>query len=203
LPDTRIRTTVRHCRQRWHHRSVISHHRHFRGCALNQLSISSIQAMLAPAVLMTTAAILAAGVQTMYSSVNDRMRDMTAEKLARLTSSDGTLVRTDSLSTPAALRVALIDTQLPLLRTRHRLLRDALEVLYGCILLVVICMILIAIAVTLPAPAAGTAAVIIILSATIALLVGLLLVGLSVQRSVNAVDYEVDRVLALGSPDST
>jgi hypothetical protein len=146
---------------------------------------------------MTTAAILAGGVQSMYSSVNDRMRDMTAEKLTRLTALDGSLVPADSLSTSAALRVALIDKQLPLLRRRHRLLRDALATLYGCILLVVLCMILIAIAVTVPASAAGTAAVVTILSATIALLVGLLLVGLSVERSVNAVDYEVDRILGL------
>ena len=50
---------------------------------MTQVAISSIQSMIAPAVLMTTAAILAGGVQTMYSAINDRMRDMTTEKLVR------------------------------------------------------------------------------------------------------------------------
>ena len=39
-----------------------------------QTAISAIQAMLAPVVLMTTSAILAGGMQTMYAEVNDRMR---------------------------------------------------------------------------------------------------------------------------------
>jgi len=47
---------------------------------MSQAAISSIQAMLAPAVLITTAAILAGGIQTMYSAVNDRMRHMTSVK---------------------------------------------------------------------------------------------------------------------------
>jgi len=38
-----------------------------------------------------------------------------------------------------------------------------------------------------------------VLVATVVLLFGLALVALSVRKSVNAVDYEVDRTLALGS----
>lgn len=62
-----------------------------------QLAISAIQAMLAPVVLMTTSAILAGGMQTMYAEVNDRMRAMTAEKLSRLTGRNGDLVTVASL----------------------------------------------------------------------------------------------------------
>jgi hypothetical protein len=171
------------------------------GGRVSQAAISSIQAMLAPAVLMTTAAILAAGIQTMYSSVNDRMRNMAGEKLLRLTSTDGRLLDRRELNPATAFRVNEIDTQLPLLRSRHRLLRDALQLLYGVILLVVITMILIAVAITVPTNAAGTAALVTILAATAVLLFGLALVALSVRQSVNAVDYEVDRTLALGSSD--
>ena len=155
--------------------------------------------MLAPAVLMTTAAILAGGIQTMYSAVNDRMRDMAGEKLLRLTDANGRLYERRELGTAAAFRVDAIDTQLPLLRKRHGLLRNALELHYGAIVLVVITMILIAIAITVPAPAAGALALVIFLVATIALLVGLALVALSVRQSVNAVRYEIDRTLELGS----
>jgi hypothetical protein len=59
---------------------------------VTQTAISSIQAMLAPAVLMTTDAILVGGVQSMYAAVNDRMRDMTSEKVDRWTTSDGSLL---------------------------------------------------------------------------------------------------------------
>ena len=62
-----------------------------------QVAISAIQAMLAPVVLMTTSAILAGGVQTMYAQVNDRMRAMAAERLSRLTDTNGDLVAVASL----------------------------------------------------------------------------------------------------------
>jgi hypothetical protein len=48
-----------------------------------QVAITAIQAMLAAVVLMTTTAILAGGIRTMYANVNDRTRDMTAEMLTR------------------------------------------------------------------------------------------------------------------------
>ena len=166
---------------------------------MSQAAISSIQAMLAPAVLMTTAAILAGGIQTMYSAVNDRMRQMTGEKVTHLTGSDGRLVTRDELGSAAAVRVDEIDTELPVLRARHRLLRDALLFHYSAVGFVVVAMILIAVALTVPAPAAGTAALVLVLVATVALLFGLALVALSVRKSVNAVDYEVDRTLALGT----
>ncbi len=87
--------------------------------SMSQEEISSIQAMLAPAVLMTTAAIMANGIQSMYSAVNDRMREMTSEKLARFTRGDGGLLDRHQLSATAALRVDLIDAQLPRLLQRH------------------------------------------------------------------------------------
>ena len=117
---------------------------------MGQEAISSIQAMLAPAVLMTTAAITAGGIQTMYSAVNDRMSEMTSEKLTRFTGGDGELLDRHQLSASAALRVGQIDAQLPFLRQRHRSLRNALQLLYSAIVLVVVTMILIAVAITVP-----------------------------------------------------
>jgi hypothetical protein len=166
---------------------------------MSQEAISSIQAMLAPAVLMTTAAITAGGIQTMYSAVNDRMREMTSEKLTRFTGVDGGLLDRRELSATAALRVGQIDAQLPLLRQRHRSLRNALQLLYSAIVLVVVTMILIAVAITVPDRIAGTAALVSILAATAVLLAGIGFVGVSVMRSISAVDFEVDRTLELGS----
>jgi hypothetical protein len=75
--------------------------------------------------------------------------------------------------------------------------------LYSAIVLVVVTMILIAVAITVPEPVAGTAALVSILAATAALLAGIGFVGVSVMRSISAVDFEVDRTLELGSAAST
>ena len=158
--------------------------------------------MLAPAVLMTTTAILAGGIQTMFSAVNDRMRQMTSEKLVRFTGPDGRILARDELAMVAAVRVDEINTQLPLLRARHRLLRDALLLHYSAVVLVVVAMILVGVSLTVTAPAAGTAALVFVLVATVTLLFGLALVALSVRKSVNAVDYEVDQTLALGETNA-
>jgi hypothetical protein len=166
---------------------------------VSQVAIGAIQAMLAPTVLMTTAAILAGGVQTMYAAVNDRMRAMTAEKLSRLTGTDSALTRESGLPAATSERVAEIDAQLPLLLTRHRVLHNALQLLYAAVLTIVVAMILIAISITVPAPAVGDVALIVLLIATVVLLLGLLSVARSVYRSANAIDYEVERVLRLGS----
>ena len=154
---------------------------------MSQVAITSIQSMLAPVVLMTAASILAGGIQTMFAAVNDRMRAMAAGKLLRLTGPDGVLLETRALALAPSLRVA----QLPVLRERHRLLRDALQLCYATVLAVVISMVLVGVSLTIPAPAAGTAALVVLLTATTVLMLGLVLVAVSVRRSVTAVDYEV------------
>jgi hypothetical protein len=95
--------------------------------------------------------------------------------------------------------VRLIDEQLPLLRERHAFLRRALQALYTSVLFVVVSMLLIAVSITVPYAAAGTIALVAILVATGVLLAGLASIGISVRRSINAVDLEVDRTLAFGS----
>ena len=166
---------------------------------MDQAGIRAIQAMLAPVVLMSTAAILAAGIHTMYAGVNDRMRAMAAERLSCMTTSRGDLAQWADLPTGTKARLGLIDVQLPILVRRHLLLRNALLALYIAVLFVVVAMLLVAIAVTLPSSAVADAALIVVLLATSALLIGLMLVAASVRQSANAVDYEVDEILRLGS----
>jgi hypothetical protein len=166
---------------------------------VSQVAITAIQAMLAPVVLMTTAAILAGGVQTMYAGVNDRMRTLAAEKFSRLTGNDGGLTPKADLPLAAKERVAEIDAQLPLLLQRHRMLHDALQLIYLAILIIVVAMILIAISITVPAPGIGDAALGVVLGATILLLLGLVSLARTVHRSDNAIVYEVDHVLRIGS----
>ncbi len=112
---------------------------------MSQVAIGAIRAMLAPVVLMTVSAILAGGVQTMYAAVNDRMRAMTDEKLSHLTGGDEALTPITALASVARMGIGEIDAELPLLRQRHQMLRDALQLLYAAVLVVVVAMILIAV----------------------------------------------------------
>jgi hypothetical protein len=155
--------------------------------------------MVAPAVLMTTSAILAGGIQTMYAGVNDRMRAMTAERLSRLTDEHGQVMKVTDVTGAARERLKEIDTQLPLLLRRHRRIHDALMMIYVSVLVVVLAMVLIAVSISVPAPAVGDVALVLVLLATATLLVGVIQVALSVRQSLNAVDYEVERALRLGS----
>lgn len=166
---------------------------------MDQVAIRAIQAMLAPVVLITTAAILSGGIQTMYAAVNDRMRSMTAERLSRLTTSDGEFTSPSALPPSARERLRQIDTELPLLLRRHWMLHNVLMLIYTSVLLVVIAMVLIAVAITGPEPAAGDVALVVMLTATGTLMLGLVLVALTVRHSANAIDYEVQEVLRLGS----
>ncbi len=59
---------------------------------MNPIAVTAIQAMVAPVVLITTAAILSGALLTMYGSVNDRMRAMDGERLDILTGAAGTLL---------------------------------------------------------------------------------------------------------------
>jgi len=170
--------------------------------AVSQESITSIQDMLAPAVLMTGTAILAGTIQTQYASISDRIRNLSADRLGRLTDSNGDLLRRDELGVADMVRVDQIDMQLPVLTHRYRALHHAFQFVYGSMSLLVAGMILIAIDVTVPAPAVGPVAVVAVLLAAVALLAALTLPLLSVQQSVNAMAEEVERTLDFGSKSS-
>ena len=59
---------------------------------MNPIAVTAVQAMVAPVVLITTAAILSGALLTIYGSVNDRMRAMDHERLEILTGAHGTLL---------------------------------------------------------------------------------------------------------------
>jgi hypothetical protein len=166
---------------------------------VNPIAVTAIQAMVAPVVLITTAAILSAALLTMYGSVNDRMRAMDHERLTLLTAADGTLLSTADLRPGGRERLTQIDTQLPMLLRRHRLLHDAVLLIYAGVAVLVLSVVTIAIAVTERSDPAGTAALALVLAGTVMLLGGLLLAARSIIISTSAVDYEVRRTLSLGS----
>ena len=130
--------------------------------------------MVAPVVLITTAAILSGALLTMYSSVNDRMRAMDGERLGILTSAAGTLLSATEVPPAGRERLTQIDTQLPMLLHRHRLLHNAVLSIYAGVAVLVLSVIAIGVAVTDSSGAAGTTALALVLAGTVTLLGGLL-----------------------------
>ena len=168
---------------------------------MNPTAVRAIQAMVAPVVLITTAVILSGGLITMYGAVNDRMRQMTRERLDLLTGIDQSLLSIASLHGPRRERLTQIDTQLPMLLRRHHLLRNAVVVVFGCIGVLVISVLAIGVAVTTDSNAVGLAALVLVLTGTAILLLGLLLAARAVMISQDAVAYEVNRSLSLGESE--
>ena len=97
-------------------------------------------------------------------------------------------------------RLTQIDAQLPRLLRRHRLLHDAVLLIYAGVAVLVLSVITIGIAVTASSGAAcGTTALVLVLTGTVMLLGGLLFAARSIIISTGAIDYEVQRTLSLGS----
>ena len=162
-------------------------------------AVQAVQAMVAPVVLITASAILSGGIQSVYASVNDRMRDMTRERLELLRGPDGAIESVAGLGTAGRERVGQIDTQLPMLLRRHRLLRDSVLVLYVGTAVLVLSVIVLAAAVTSGSERVGLTALSLVLVGTTASLAGLVLAARSIMVSQDAIDYEVNETLRLGA----
>jgi hypothetical protein len=166
---------------------------------MNPIAITAIQAMVTPVVLITTAAIFSGALLPMYGSVNDRMRAMDHERLEILTGAAGTLLPAAEVPPSGRERLTQIDTQLPMLLRRHRLLHNAVLLIYAGVAVLVLSVITIGAAVTGGSGAAGDVALALVLAGTVMLLGGLLLAARSIMISMDAIDYEVRRALSLGS----
>jgi hypothetical protein len=135
----------------------------------------------------------------MYGSVNDSMRAMNGERLKILTGAAGALVSAADVTASGQERLTQIDTQLPMLLRRHRLLHNAVLVIYAGVAVLVLGVIAIGVSVTDSSGATGTAALALVLTGTAMLLAGLVFAARSIMISQDAIDYEVRRSLSLGS----
>jgi len=165
---------------------------------VNLTAITAVQAMVAPVVLITAAALLSGALLAMYGSINDRMRAMSHERLDILTGADGTLLAVAQVPASGRERLTQIDAQLPMLLRRHRLLHDAVLLLFAGVAVLVLSVIAIGLAVTNRWGPVGTVALVLVLVGTVTLLTGLLFAARSIMGSMDAVHYEVERALSLG-----
>jgi hypothetical protein len=164
-------------------------------------AVSAISAMVAPVVLITTSALLSNGLLAVYGSVNDRMREMTSERLALLSGSSGEFLSQTELSAVRRERLAEIDQQLPMLVRRHSLIKHTVLILYVAVAILGLGVIAIAVAVSAHSEGIGNAALGLVLAGTMVLISGLLVAARSLARSNDAISYAVSRTSSLRDHD--
>ena len=164
-------------------------------------AVSAISAMVAPVVLVTTSALLSNGLLAVYASVNDRMREMTSERLALLSGPRGQFLSKTELPAVSQERLTEIDEQIPMILRRHRLIRDAVLILYCAVAILGLSVIAIAVAVSDDSESIGSAALGLVLAGTVVLIAGLLVAARSLARSNDAISYAVSRTSSLRHHD--
>ncbi len=150
-----------------------------------------IQTILAPVVMVSACALMLNGLLSHYAAINDRLRLLARERLD--------LLRQPALDALLRERLDEIDTQLPELLHRHRLMRSAVLVIYSAIAIFIVDMLVIALATVTQALWLLTSIVVVFLLGTLGLLLGVILATWEIRASHRAIDFEVQRVLSLKS----
>jgi hypothetical protein len=154
--------------------------------------------MVAPVVLLTVGSMLSNGLLGAYSGVSGRLREMTRERIEIRTGPDGELLELANVGAVGRERLAEIDHQVPMiLRQLHRA-RVALLLIYSAIVLFGLSIIAIAVAVSQEFEAFGQAALGLVLTGTVVLIVGLVVAAISLARSADAISYAIERTRSLG-----
>ena len=155
--------------------------------------------MVAPVVLLTVGGLISNGLLMVYNSVNDRMRQMTRERVDILTGPAGEKLEVATVPVMSRERLEEIKAQLPLILRRHNLTRVSLLIIYAAIAVLGFSIVVIAIAVDLNDETAGRVALGLVLAGTLIMLVGIGVAALSLAKSADAITYAVKRTSELGS----
>jgi hypothetical protein len=153
--------------------------------------------MVAPVVLLSVSGLMTNGLLTVYSGINDRMRDMTRERLEIRRGPAGQMLDADSVSPVDKERLYQIGMQLPMLLRRHKLTRASVLVIFAAIVVLGVSVIAIAIAVAGDNEVTARIALGLVLAGTVILLAGMGVAALSLARSADAISYAVERTDAL------
>jgi Protein of unknown function (DUF2721) len=170
-----------------------------------EMIVRTMQFILAPAVMINACAVLLSGLLAHYAAINARLREMNRERLERVqhpgrdtvSSVADTVVDTVNLE-----RLSELAAQVPELLSRHRLVRDALLLVYAGAVFCVISMLVIALAIVLESLVVSVLALVVFLLGTAFALTGLLVVSLEIRRSHHAIDFEVSRISSIGRPQT-
>ncbi len=154
----------------------------------------TIQLILAPVVMVTACAIMLTGLLSRYAAINDRLRAMARERLDLLAATGESLMA-DGL---VGERLEQLDAQFPMLLRHHKLAHDSVLFVYYAVAVYIADMFVIAAIAAAGAVWASAAALLLFLTGTGLLFVGVLLTALEVRTSHQALHYEVQHVARLG-----
>jgi hypothetical protein len=161
-------------------------------------AVNAISDMVAPVVLLTVGGMVSNGLITIYSDIDNRMRDMTRERLEIRRGPAGQVLDPDNVPAIDQERLTEIGMQLPMLLRRHKLTRLSVLTIYIALVVLVVSIVVIAIAVALDDEIAGRAALGLVLAGTIIILLGLGVAAMSLAKSADAISYAVKRTTELG-----
>jgi len=157
----------------------------------------TIQLILAPVVMFSACSIFVGGVLSHYTSLSDRIRALTRERLDLLRTLRSQSTDADGL---VAERLAEIDGQLPEMLHRHRLVHHAVLAVYAAIGILVLTMCVIAVTATIPAEWVGPLVYGVFLLSVLAVFVGVVLITMEIGTSRRSLAFEVERVTRLPAP---
>jgi len=148
-----------------------------------------IQVIIAPVVMITSCSVMLNGLLGHYAAINVGIRAMVRERLDLLRAKMDDSIRSE--------RLQEIDTEMPQLLRRHRLVRNATLAIYSAILIFVVDMFSIAMSAVTDLAWITGAVLILFLGGTAAMLLGTALIAMEIRSSHQAVEFEVQRVLSL------
>lgn len=152
-------------------------------------AVQVIQAILAPAVLISACGLLLLSMQNKYGRINDRIRALLRERLELLSRSDSPF---------AHARLAAIDRQLPDLLRRNHVQHDAVLALFWGVLLFVVDLFALGLGFFL-SPRIGTILGLIYFFAGLGLvLYAVMLAAREIRISHRAVTLEAEEIMKLG-----
>jgi len=161
-------------------------------------AVNAISAMVAPVVLLSLGGLLTNGLLTVYSAINDRMREMTRERIEILTGPARQIRDAASVPEMDRERLEQISAQLPLMLRRHKLMRRSVLTIYAAIAVLGLSTVVIAIAVGQHDEVAGRVALGLVVAGTIIILLGIGVAVTSLGKSADAIAYAVKRTQSLG-----
>ena len=156
----------------------------------------TIQLILAPVVMFSACSIFVGGVLSHYTSIGDRIRALTRERLDLLRTLRGQSSQPDGLLVE---RLAEIDGQLPEMLHRHRLVHHAVLAVYAAIGILVLTMCIIALTAAVTAAWVGPVVFGVFLVAVLTMLVGVALVTVEIRSSRRSLVFEAERVRRLSA----
>lgn len=154
--------------------------------------------MVAPVVLLTVGGMVSNGLITIYNDINNRMRDMTRERLEIWRGPAGQVLDPDGVPAIGQERLTEIGVQLPMLLRRLKLTRLSVLTIYVALVVLGLSIVVIALAVALDDEIVGRVALGLVLAGTIILLLGLGVAAMSLAKSAKAISYEVERTTKFG-----